>query len=434
MTSDKRPSATVIYHFFHPDDVVSARHFSDFAEDLAQRGWDVSVLTSNRYCRYPERKMTTLEEVWNGVNVMRVRRFGWDQANDILRIANGLWMMIGWTVKLLRLPRTDVIIVGTDPQFSQLMLPALKHLARPKVLAHWCYDLFPEAILADGVQGPVRWLASTMRLIVQKAYRSVDLMVDLGSCMRKRLDVYDHQSQRETLTPWALVEPRKIEAPDPKMRHELFGDAHLALLYSGNMGKAHDFMPFLHLARMFARIDPGIVFCFACRGNRMGELKDALTPRDTNIRLAPFADEADLEKRLNAADIHLLSLRPEWEGIVVPSKFFGSLAVGRPVLYAGPETSSVAEWIRKFDVGLVLTEKNFKEIVDQILTIKHHPESLNRWQQNAFDTYEHHFSRKFVMDKWNTTLRDALQNGRQKASFNLSVITRPAVRKTGIHT
>ena len=143
----------------------------------------------------------------------------------------------------------------------------------------------------------------------------------------------------------------------------LFGDASLALLYSGNMGKAHDFMPFLHLARVLNRINPKIVFCFACRGNRLDELKAAITSRDTNVRLAPFAEESELEKRLNAADIHLLSLRPEWQGIVMPSKFFGSLAVGKPVIYAGPEFSSIAGWVREFDVGFVLTEENFKTVV-----------------------------------------------------------------------
>ncbi len=58
----------------------------------------------------------------------------------------------------------------------------------------------------------------------------------------------------------------------------MFGDADLTLLYSGNMGKAHDFMPFLHLARMLNRINPKIIFCFACRGNRMAELKQQSRP------------------------------------------------------------------------------------------------------------------------------------------------------------
>ena len=430
----KAPSVIIMYHFFHPDDVVSARHYSDFAVELARRGWDVTVLTSNRYCRYPDRKITIREEDWNGVHIIRIPRIGWNQSHDVLRIGNALWMIMGWLIKLRKLPRADVIVVGSDPQFSQLLFPAIKALIRPKALAYWCFDLFPEAILADGVRGPVRWGAELMRLIVGRAYRSVDLMVDLGLCMRARLDAHNHQAKRETLTPWALVEAEKPAPPDLAIRHEMFGDASLALLYSGNMGKAHDFMPFLHLARVLNRIDPKITFCFACRGNRVGELKQAITSRDTNVRLASFADESELEKRLNAADIHLLSLRPEWQGVVVPSKFFGSLAVGKPVIYAGPDFSSIAGWVREFDVGLVLTEDSFKTVVQELLKISQNPDVLRSWQQNALQTYGNHFSKKIVMDAWNSALHEALKHGFQTTSSNVSAITEARLPKTKTHT
>ncbi|HME46307.1 MAG TPA: glycosyltransferase family 4 protein [Syntrophorhabdales bacterium] len=419
----KKPSVTILYHFFHPDDVVGARQFSDFAKELVHRGWDVTVLTSNRYWGRPKAKIATAEENWNGVRIIRVARFGWNQAHDFLRIGNALWMMMGWLVKLLQLPRTDVIVVGSDPQFSQLIFPAIKTLIRPKLLVHWCFDLFPDAILADGVRGPVRWGAKLVRYVVRKAYQPVDLMVDLGPCMRRRLSQHDHNARCETLTPWALFEPDKLEQPDLSVRHSMFGDADLALLYSGNMGKAHDFMPFLQLARVLNRINPRIIFCFACRGNRMAELKQAITPRDTNIRLIPFTDESQLGKQLRAADIHLLSLRPEWEGIVVPSKFFGSLAVGRPVLYAGPEDSSIAAWVRELDLGLLLTDRNFRDVTEQVLAIAKDPRVLALWQKNAFEAYQHHFSRKNIMDAWNAALRDELQRGLQALSSAISIIS-----------
>ena len=76
------------------------------------------------------------------------------------------------------------------------------------------------------------------------------------------------------------------------------------------------------------------------------------------MRFAGFAPESELEKRLAAADIHLVSLRPEWTGVVVPSKFFGSLAAGRPVVFAGGPDSAIARWIHEFGVGWVLTTDN----------------------------------------------------------------------------
>src|SRR5439155_22933525 len=153
---------------------------------------------------------------------------------------------------------------------------------------------------------------------------------------------YRPGKKQVTLVPWALVEPASPPKPDPATRRELFGDAALTLLYSGNFGRAHSYDEFLALARAL-RGDP-LSICFAVRGNRADELRREVRADDANIRFAGFAPESELETRLGAADIHLVSLRPEWTGIVVPSKFFGSLASGRPVIFAGDPKSALARW------------------------------------------------------------------------------------------
>lgn len=67
------PRLLLAYHFFHPDDVVSARIFSDFAVEQQRRGWEVSVVTSNRSCFDPARSYPPFED-WNGIQIHRVFR------------------------------------------------------------------------------------------------------------------------------------------------------------------------------------------------------------------------------------------------------------------------------------------------------------------------------------------------------------------------
>src|SRR5207237_1217133 len=98
----------------------------------------------------------------------------------------------------------------------------------------------------------------------------------------------------------------------------------------------------------------GVRFVFAVRGNRADELRLAVRPDDENVSFAEFIPEAELERHLAAADVHLASLRPDWTGVVVPSKFFGSLAAGRPVLFAGSPESAVACWVREHVIGGLL--------------------------------------------------------------------------------
>lgn len=405
---NNQPSITLLYHFFYPDDVVSARLFADATEEFVHRKWKVRVLTSNRYCRYPKKKILQKSEYWRGMHILRLKRPAWNQANTCYRLANTVWMVLGWTWKILRSKKSDVFLVGSDPQFSQLLSPFLKILVPKSLVVYWCHDLYPDAVIADNPNGLQARMAGKTKPVMRWLYQFADVIVDIGPCMQRRIAEYRPKAVQRTLTPWALVEPQKITLSDPEVRHDLFGDARLALLYSGNMGKAHDFELFLALARRLATVEPKIVFCFACRGNRFDELKNSIRKEDLNIRFAPFAKESELAKRLEAADIHLLSLRKAWDGIVVPSKFFGSLAVGRPVLFAGPESSSISQWINEHDIGLILTHNNIDVIMERLIDFANEPQKLKAWQENAFKTYHGHFSKEKVMDKWDVLLLEEL--------------------------
>lgn len=363
------------------------------------------MLTSNRSCRqrgqvFPPR------EIWSGVEIHRLFRPDWDQSKPLSRLLNSAWMMAAWLLRTLRIGPFDAIVVGSDPAFSPALALALR-LAYPRAaLVHWCFDLYPEAIEAEGTSAAIRALAPAARGLMRLAYQAYDALVDLGPRMQARLAGYGSGAVQQTLVPWALAEADRTAAPDPAVRAELFGNARLGLLYSGNLGRAHEFEPFLRLARACrARSGDAIVFCFAARGYREGELRRAVTPEDSNIRFAPFADESALQARLEAADLHLLSLRPEWAGIVVPSKFFGSLAVGRPVLYAGPADSEVAVWIAQHDIGLHLAEDHIDAAADRLAELLADSSDVARWQANALAVYQREFSKRAVNDRWDSLLR-----------------------------
>jgi glycosyltransferase involved in cell wall biosynthesis len=203
-----------------------------------------------------------------------------------------------------------------------------------------------------------------------------------------------------------LSEPAAPVAPDPKVRRELFGDARLTLLYSGNFGRAHSYDEFLDVARRLR--GTGVDICFAVRGNRADELRSAVRPDDVNVSFAGFAPEAELERRLAAADVHLVSLRPEWTGVVVPSKFFGSLAAGRPVVFAGSPDAAIAAWIRDLCVGWVLTPDTAEFVAADLRALADDPYRLAGLQRHCHAVYHEHFSWQVVMDGWDRELRSLL--------------------------
>jgi colanic acid biosynthesis glycosyl transferase WcaI len=398
--------ALVLYHYFYPDDVVSSVHISELAEGLAQRGWQVTAMPCNRGCR-DESRSYPKEEEWNGIRIRRVWRPRMPQASAIGRLLNALWMIVRWSLEALARGRApDVVIVGTDPILSVLVARFWK-LARPKTrVVHWCFDLYPEAAAADGIFRPQSPIYRFLQRLVGPAYKSCDVIADIGSCMRERLAGYKSPAKMITLTPWALSESKGPVEADPEERAKLFGDARLGLMYSGNFGRAHTYEEILQLARLLR--DQNIRLVFSVRGNRERALRQAVQPDDTNISFCDFAPAHRLERRLGAADIHVVSLRAEWAGMVVPSKFFGAIAAGRPVLFAGSPESAVARWIAQYRLGWILTSDNVTEIAERIISYATAYDENARMQRNCFEVYQKHFSKRHNMDVFDHELRALL--------------------------
>jgi glycosyltransferase involved in cell wall biosynthesis len=134
-----------------------------------------------------------------------------------------------------------------------------------------------------------------------------------------------------------------------------------------------------------------------------------VTPEDTNITFAGLIEEEKLSLRLAAADMHMISLRHGWEGVSVPSKFFGSLAAGRPLLYCGTQKSCIAELITNEKLGFVIKTNTMTAIADRLEEFSHNKNKIHQMQEQAFQFYNTHFSKKLQWEKWNHSLRDYIK-------------------------
>jgi glycosyltransferase involved in cell wall biosynthesis len=301
------------------------------------------------------------------------------------------------------------VLVGTDPILSVSALRAWK-LFRPAVKrVHWAFDVYPQAAVADGLLRDGSPVARLLSRLAASGVGAADLVADIGPCMRSLLPAAA-AARRETFPPWALVEPPGPLEADPGERRLLFGDARLGILYSGSFGRAHSFAELLALARRLR--GTGIRFAFSVRGNREAELRAAVTPEDGNVSFAPFVPEQDLARRLGAADVHAVSLRPEWTGTVVPSKFQAALAAGRPVLFAGSPESSPARWIAELGVGFTVTSSpaTLDSTAEALLGLANDPDALSSLRARCHAAYAGNFSRERTISAWHEALLDLVKS------------------------
>jgi len=401
------PNVTILYHYFYPDDVVSAIHFADLAKELQSRGWKVIVIPCNRGCRDETIKYHK-NEIWNDIAICRIWRPNLRQSSPLGRILNAFWMLTAWSFLAFRKkkhPDIGILIIGTDPLFSVFVARVWK-LVRPNTLiVQWSFDLHEIAV----VEGKFKKDSIVSKLFtkaVSWAYDACDLVVDIGDCMKSKFSEYGVNTKKITLTPWALSEPQHPLKIDPAERTRVFGDAKLVLAYSGSFSRSHTHELFFDLARRLKGSD--ILMVFSVRGNRINILKNAVKATDKNIKFVPFASMDNLVERLGASDIHMASLRSISTGCVVPSKFFGSLAVGRPVLFAGDSHSAIAKWIEEYKVGWVLSEDTIDEIVIDLLRLSEDKSELVQMQQRCYQVYQDNFSKNHVTSMWDKHLNNLL--------------------------
>ncbi len=401
------PQAVVLYHYFPPDDVVSAIHFGELSAGLVARGWDVQAFPSNRSCRNAALQFLAREDV-NGVKIRRIWRPGFIQSSGVGRMLNASWMIARWSaLGLNRSVNPDVLIIGTDPIMSVLVAIVWRRFKPKTKIAHWCFDLYPEAAIAAGIFKEESTIVILLRYLLKKSYAACDLIVDIGCCMRARLGYYGIPKAQGTLVPWALAEPTGVVSIDKFERHTIFGETKLALMYSGNLGQAHSFDDLLKLAQVLRQDD--VRFAFSANGNGVMRLKAALSPDARNVTLIPPAPVARLSVRLSAADILVVSLKEDWTGTVIPSKFFGALAIGRPVLFCGSEESAIAQWIRELEVGWVLAPGMSEAVAEDLRTFMTDQKRMREMFNHCHQMYEKHFASAVTLDCWDRQLRSLIR-------------------------
>lgn len=400
----------IFNHIFWPDKINTARHISELSEELVTRGWDVTAIVGNRYYVNHKNIIKPKRGVWNGVKYRRIYIPPFNQKKNIQRLLTSFWLILSWIVKLSFIGRYDAIIIGTNPPFVYLLVPFIKLFKRKTKILMWGFDLYPEAIIVSKEKS-FSFSGKVLKNIAKFCYRKLDVIVDIGPCMRDIYRQYSHSAKEETLPPWSFVEPIEMLQPHIETRQKLFKNANLTLLYTGTIGNAHEFDVFLQLARELNKRNASVGFCFAGFGNRFEDLKSQIDENDSNISFAGFVEtDQELEERLSSADLMLISLKHEWTGVSVPSKYFSALAIGKAVLFSGSENSALSIWTSKYDVGFQVQKDSINKIANVLCDIANNPELISKMKENSFKTYQDYFSKKVICDKWSVLLKKTINN------------------------
>ena len=356
-----------INRFFHPDQSATAQLLTDLAVGLATHGIGVTVLTG-RLGYLGHVTPSPNEEQYRGVTVRRVWSTRFGRLWPLGRLFDYLsfYLSSAWTAGLAR--GVDCLVVLSDPPMLSVLAAVLGRLKRWKTIC-WLQDVFPEIAMRAGLL-PEGLLTRLLRWAARWSLRMSDRVIVVGRCMERRLLAVGLQPHRVVLiSNWAdgnQLTPVAAEENWFRKQQDLEGK--LVIMYSGNLGVVHETGSLISVIRRLSAT-PELCVLFVGEGQGKSRLEDWVCREGLeNFRFVGYQAKEHLRYSLSAGDIHLVTLRTEMEGLSVPSKVYGIMAVGRPVVFIGPERSEVAALVRDAGCGEVFApgegEKAAQTIVD----------------------------------------------------------------------
>jgi colanic acid biosynthesis glycosyl transferase WcaI len=162
--------------------------------------------------------------------------------------------------------------------------------------------------------------------------------------------------------------------------------------YSGNLGRAHDFATVLAAAERL-RADTNIIFLMIGGGKGFGELSAAVKARglDRSFRFVPYQERQLLPYSLGVADVHWISLNPRLEGLIVPSKFYGIAAAGKPIIVIGDKAEEIAQLVQQHGCGIVITLGDADTLAETLQKLSTALETISAMGMRARAMLDAHF-------------------------------------------
>jgi glycosyltransferase involved in cell wall biosynthesis len=292
----------------------------------------------------------------------------------------------------------------------------------------WSMDLHPDASLALGRMSRKNPVVAALAWLSDVVYRQADKVVALGPYMADRILAKRVRADRVVTIPvWSRAdEIYPLAREGHPLRAELGLADKFVAMYSGNLGLAHAFDEFIAAAvRLRDRGD--IVFLFVGDGPRMAEVRAAKERHGLeNVRLLGYFPREQLHASLSVADVHLISMRREMTGIVVPGKLYGAMASGRPTLFVGPEHCESADTIRESACGVTIRQGDVDGLVEALNRLAADPAEVERLGRQGRAAFLAAFERTTCCARWQGVLRDLLSAPRPVAA--------PLLRAVGAET
>lgn len=372
---DENKKNLLIYaHYYYPDVASTGQILTELAEGLQESFHTTVICTVPSYTgkvsQYYRKHKYYYENI-NGVDVLRIRVPEFRKNFAPSRIVNIISYFISAIAATFRVEGQDYVFTISQPPILGGLLGVIgKNLKKAKLIYN-IQDFNPEQV--EAVEFTKSKLVLDLMMLLDKhSCKSADRVVVVGRDMVETLQ----KRFPERMVPYAYINNwinekeiyplLKDDAGVQAFRRKYGLEDRFVIMYSGNIGLYYDLQNLLKLIARFQQ-EKDVVFAFIGEGSVLQELKDyQIKEKLENVVFIPYQEKKDLIYSLNAGDVHFVVNAKGIKGVSVPSKLYGVMAAGKPVLGILEKGSEARLIVEEAECGKVVAPENYEAIHELI--------------------------------------------------------------------
>ena len=324
-----------INQFFWPDTAATGQLLTDVAREIDPQLHAVTVLCGKSVYGAVDSVSPP------PVKIVQCADFAFSRGK-FGRVLSYASFLLGAMMQGVRGPKPELVLSLTTPPLVSLVGTLLKSVRGARHII-WEMDVYPDIAVDLNVLKRKSIVTRVIGFLADLPRKRADGIIALGEDMKARLIARGIPADKIVVAEnWADGEEI---VPGP------FTDGPLVVHYSGTFGLAHEERT-IALAMRALRNDERFRFVFVGGGARRAPLEEFCQKEGiANAEFRAYAGRSDLSQSFAEGHVGLVTQIPETAGSVVPSKSYGIMAAGRPMLYVGPRTATPARLLARHNFG-----------------------------------------------------------------------------------
>lgn len=400
-------------HYFYPDVASTGQILAELSDGMKDT-FDITVI-----CVVPSysgkieekyKKQRIYYEKFNGIKVVRVRVPEFQKNNKISRVKNLLAYFFNSLIATVKIEKQDYIFTISQPPILGGVLGVLGKWLKGGKLIYNIQDFNPEQTMAVGY-AKNKLLLNTVMMIDKFSCKCSDEVIVVGRDMQETLrnrfnnkkiptnTFINNWINEEEIYPLDETNPNVVAFKEKYNLKDKF-----IIMYSGNIGLYYDLENIIKVIGEF-RDREDVVFAFVGDGTVKAQIEEyAISNNLTNVTFIPYQDKKDLIYSLNAADIHWVVNAKGIKGVSVPSKLYGVMAAGKPVLGVLDKGSEARLIVDECSCGLCTEPGNYEDIHNKISYILENKETIKSLGLNGRKYLEANLTKEVSINKYKNSI------------------------------